>query len=130
MSGTTAWKETVAMRVNKAEPSSSKNRMAVSVTVRFALNGKIYPESVAWRGRQYPILKVRKVSYFCGDAYSTPDRVFLVEYKCGTFHLFYIGQRWFVHPSDPSYQDEEPYLSSDSRRNSGWRSRQGRHRSR
>ena len=116
------------MRVNGTDPSSSTNRIAVSVTARFALNGKLYPESVAWRGRQYPILKVRKVSYFCGDAYSTPDRVFLVEYKCGTFHLFYIGQRWFVHPSDPSYQEEELYQSPDRRLNTGWRSRQRRHR--
>ena len=116
------------MRDNKAGSFSSKSRIAVSVTVRFAQSGKMYPESVAWHGRQYPILKVRKVSYFCGDAYSTPDRVFLVEYKCGTFHLFYIGQRWFVHPSRPSYQDEEPYQSPDSRRNSGYRSRQIRHR--
>ena len=116
------------MRVNGSEPSSSNSRIAVSVTARFALNGKLYPESVAWRGRRYPILKVRKVSYFCGDAYSTPDRVFLVEYKCGTFHLFYIGQRWFVHPSNPSYQEEEPYQTPDCRRNSGYRSRQIRHR--
>lgn len=90
------------------------SRLSVEVTVRFAMNGKMYPVSVTWRGRQYPILAVRKVSYFCGDAYASPDRVFLVEYRQGTFHLFYIGQRWFVHPARDDKRDENDNSAGDS----------------
>ena len=99
-------------------------RVAVSVTVRFALNGKIFPESIYWRGCQYPIEKIRKVSYFCGDAYGSPDRVFLIEHSGGFYHLYYVGQRWFVHISDAHYQNEHAdNNAARTRRSAQWRSR-------
>lgn len=99
-------------------------RVAVSVTVRFALNGKIYPESVYWHGSEYPVQKIRKVSYFCGEAYASPDRVFLIEHSGGLYHLYYVGQRWFVHISDSNYQSENcDYRAARTKRPSKWRSR-------
>ena len=99
-------------------------RVAVSVTARFALDGKIYPESIYWHGSQYPIEKIRKVSYFCGDAYASPDRVFLIEHSGGSYHLYYVGQRWFVHISDSHYRSENcDNHPARTRRSSKWKSR-------
>lgn len=85
------------MSVGKGKADRRTKQLAVKVIVRFEQSGKIYPEIVSWHGQEVRITKIRKVSYFCGYGYWTPDRVFLVEYSSGTFHLFYIGQRWFVN---------------------------------
>ena len=85
------------MRDERRRSDHGTRQMAVTVTARFEQSGKIYPEIVSWHGQAVQITKIRKVSYFCGDDYWTPNRVFLVEYNSGTFHLFYIDQRWFVN---------------------------------
>ena len=79
-------------------------RIAISVTARVAISGKLYPETFRWHGRLYMIEKIRKVSYFAGDTYGTQDRVFLVKYGEALFHLYYIGGKWYVRLKDPEQE--------------------------
>lgn len=84
------------MHPEKEATVMTEYRIAISVTARFSISGKLYPETFRWHGRLYTIEKIRKVSYFSGDTYGTQDRVFLVKYGGALFHLFYIGGRWYV----------------------------------
>ena len=85
------------MSVGKGKADRRTKQLAVEVIVRFEQSGKIYPEIVSGYGQKSGSRRSGRSASFCGDGYLTPDRVFLVEYSSGTFHLFYIGQRWFVH---------------------------------
>ena len=89
------------MHPGKEEAAMTEYRIAISVTARFAISGKLYPETFYWHGRLYTIEKIRKVSYFSGDTYGTQDRVFLVKYGETLFPLFYIGGKWYVELKDP-----------------------------